>query len=131
MKRYLFRDAAQRWCVADSEGIAVGNTSILGDICALDFNTAINLSRDYFGRADDAAARGDLDGEERWSTWGEQLEIWASRSYPAPGRALKVAPSCGSERSVIQIRRRAIHDEQAVSFEEMTRRDPACAGGGR
>jgi hypothetical protein len=117
VKRYLFRNSAGKWCVADETGVREGNTQILGDVVPLDFNTAINLSREYSDNADAAELAGDTAAEERWSTWCEQLEIWAARSYPRPG-------------SVV-IRRTATHDDAWPTFSEMTLREPAIAGGRR
>jgi hypothetical protein len=121
VKRFLFRNGSRKWCVADSTGIAVGNTQILGDVCALDFNTAINLSREYADNADAAELAGDAEGVERWSDWSEQLEIWAAKLMPAPGRVLR---NPQSELRNIVIRRHAIHDDSWPTFAEMTR----CGG---
>lgn len=90
--RHLFRDSCGRWCTADVNGITIGLRSILGDVVALDFNTAINLSRHYSDQADDAARRGFTVAEERWATWSEQLEIWAAKYFPAPARRKATQP---------------------------------------
>lgn len=106
-----------RWHLVDDDGIRVVQTSDVLAICdakPLDFNTAINLSREFFSRGDEAEDRGDAAAEERWSTWGEQLEIWAAACYPAPGRV-------GARRAIIT--RTAVHAcDQQPSFAEMTRR---------
>lgn len=115
MIRHLFRDSCGRWCTADENGISIGLRTILGEVVALDFNTAINLSRHYSDQADDAARRGFTVAEERWATWSEQLEIWAAKYFPAPAR--RVASTA------LVITRTAHHDEQAVTFAAMTLRN--------
>lgn len=101
-----------QWHLVDDNGIRVVSASEVLAICdaePLDFDTAINLSRDFFAKGDVAEDRGDAEAEERWSTWGEQLEIWAAAYYPAPGRVI--------------VRRTAVHAcDQQPSFAEMTRR---------
>ena len=106
-----------RWHLVDAEGIrTVPASQVLAIAGAqpLDFDTAINLSRDFFARGDEAEDRGDTDAEEQWSTWAEQLEIWAATYYPAPGYV---------SRPALIVRRLAVHAcDQQPTFAEMTRR---------
>lgn len=117
-----------QWHLADEAGIrTVSAREVLAIATAqpLDFDSAINLSREYFSQADEAEDIGDAEAEERWSTWAEQLEIWAAAYYPAPGRVI-----CGMDRASqpdrtvrFYVRRTAVHAcEQQPSFAEMTRR---------
>ena len=101
------------WYIADSTGIRSGLVEALrGDVEQLDFDTAIDLSYRYLEEADLAETRGDAAAEEQWATWAEQLQLWAARRVGAPGR---VQGAC--------LRHTAVHhDDQAVSFAEMTRR---------
>lgn len=102
------------WYTADDTGICTGLVEALrGEVEPLDFDTAIDLSYRYLEEADLAETRGDAAAEEQWAMWAEQLQIWAARSVGAPGRA-----------GTVSLRRSSVHhDEQAVSFAAMTRRN--------
>ena len=105
------------WHTADDRGIRSGLVEALrGEIEPLDFDTAISLSYAYLDRADRAEAAGDEETEYRWASWAEQLQLWAAKRVPAPGRV-------GASRASVIIRRTIHHDDQAVSFAALTRRD--------
>lgn len=102
------------WYVADDTGIRSGTVeAVMGHVHQLDFDTALDLSQRYLEEADLAQAAGDEAAEEQWSTWAEQLQIWAAQRRPAPGRVVSLS-----------IRREAVHAcDQMPPFSEMTRRD--------
>lgn len=106
--------ATATWLVADERGIRSGTVeAVLGDVRPLDFDTAIDMAQRYLEEADLAEAAGDDAAEEQWSTWAEQLEIWAAKHRTAPGRVV-----------ALSIRREAVHAcDQHPSFSEMTRRE--------
>lgn len=115
------------WYVADSAGIRSGLcAAVTGDVQQLDFDTAIDLSYRYLEEADLAETAGDATAEEQWATWAEQLQLWAARRVGAPGRVLGgIDYASGPDRTYcITVQRTAVHhDDQAVSFAEMTRRN--------
>jgi hypothetical protein len=94
--RYLFRDTSGTWRCASENGIETGLRTITGDIRAITFDAAIDLAHHYRDQADDAERLGYPVADEQWSTWAEQLEIWAARQRTAPGQRRTAA--VGEER---------------------------------
>lgn len=124
MSTRRFHDHGQ-WHLVDDDGIRVVSASAVLAIAAaepLDFDTAINLSREFFSRGDEAEDRGDAEAEERWSTWGEQLEIWAASYYPAPGRVHRTGCLLSRAPRAVFVRTAVHACDQQPSFAEMTRR---------
>ena len=119
--KYLFRDSLGQWCAVDQAGITTGKQIIVGEVEQLTFNRAINFARDFSAQADDADAVGDDESEERLAGWAEQLEIWAAKQMPAPGRA---------RQAIITIRRAVIHDDTVPTFSEMVGHSKAAINGG-
>ena len=115
MTRYIFRNSGNAWRVADENGIGPGARSILGELRLLDFDTAIDLAHYYRDQAEALFNRGYAVAEDPWTSWAEELEIWAARRRSAPG--------------CIVIRRHAIHDDAPPTFAEMV--GHANAGGGK
>ena len=115
------------WYTADSTGIRSGLVAaVSGDVQQLDFDTAIDLSYRYLEEADLAESAGDAAAEGQWAMWAEQLQIWAARRVGAPGRVVGgIDYASGPGRTYcITVQRTAVHhDDQAVSFAEMTRRN--------
>lgn len=87
--RYIFRDHLGTWRCASMIGIETGLRKITGEILPLDFDTAITLAHHYRDQADAAERLGFPVADEQWSTWAEQLEIWAAKQHNAPGRVIR------------------------------------------
>lgn len=107
--RYRFVDDRRPWRVVDDSGIRSGAVAaVLHDTENLTFDLAIDFAHRFREEADLAYTRRDEKAEYQWSLWAEELEIWAAKHRPAPGRVIS---------------RSAVHAcDQQPSFAEMTRR---------
>lgn len=94
--RYIFRDNLGTWRCASQIGIETGLRTITGDIQALNFDAAITLAHHYRDQADAAERLGYPVADEQWSTWAEQLEIWAAKQRGAPARRVSIGQDLAS-----------------------------------
>lgn len=118
--RYLFRDTSGTWRTASTIGLETGLRKITGEIHALTFDAAIDLAHHYRDQADAAERLGYPVADEQWSTWAEQLEIWAARRVGAPGRVSASQDlASGPDRTVTITVRHGRFDGDEPTFAEM------------